>query len=134
MVSDQAIMGYMRVGEKVSVVADHSFCIRQSATVDRTELSETVVISNLKKGWLGDILQILAPLADGAVWIEAVLLSDPCRASHGHVAHQYGLRADDNIRADYAIWTDFNVVGEFSPTIDDCRGMDHSEKAAPGKL
>ena len=134
MISDQAVMGYMGVGEKVAVVADDSFCIRQSATVHRTELSEAVVITDFKKGRLADILQVLASLAERAVRIEAVVLPNLRRSGDGHMVHQHRLRADDNIRADYAIWTDFNVVGEFSPTIDDCRGMDHSEKAAPGKL
>ena len=91
MVSDQAIMGYVRVGEKVSVVADHSFCIRQSATVNRREFSEAVAIADLQKGRFADILQILAPLANGAVWKEAVVLPDFGRPRHGHMAHEHGL-------------------------------------------
>ena len=48
-VSDQAIMSNVGVGEKVVVTADHRSCIRHSATVDGAKFAKAVVIAHLQE-------------------------------------------------------------------------------------
>ena len=65
-VSDDAIMRDVGIGEKVVVASDDRFRIRRGAAIHRAEFAKAIVVADLEKRRLAAILRSWRALADGA--------------------------------------------------------------------
>ena len=81
----------------------------KGATVDRAKFAERIVVSNLKKGRLGGVFQILRALTDRAVWIENIPLPDACGTGYGDMTNEARSASNLDLRADVAEWPDLNI-------------------------
>jgi hypothetical protein len=63
-VPDDAIMGNVRVREKVIVTANDRFCLGHRPAIDGAKLSKAVLIADLQICWLSTIFEVLAALAN----------------------------------------------------------------------
>ena len=90
-------------------MTDDGFCSWKGAAVDRAKFAERVVVSNFQIGRLGGVFQILRALADRAVGIENIPLSDACGTGYGDMANEARSASNLDLRANVAEWPDLNI-------------------------
>ena len=76
MVTDDAVVGDVGVGEKVSVVADFGQGVWSGAAVYGDEFAEAVAVADFEVGGFGDVFEVLGFLTDGAEGVELVACAD----------------------------------------------------------
>ena len=105
-------------------MTDDGFGSWKGAAVDRAKFAERIVVSNLKKGRLGGVFQILRALTDRAVGIKNVPLPNACGTGYGDMANEARSASHLDLRADVAEWPDLNIGVQNRRGVDDRAGMD----------
>ena len=125
MVSDNAVVPDMAVGEKVSVAADRRVRTGSGASIDGAGFAKGIGIANLQVGRLPLVFEILGALPDRRVGKEFVFLSDLGGAidlgvRYFDTADAYGAGHSEQIlsRALRGVGDDILVSTKFGGTFD----------------
>ena len=127
MIADHAVVGDVRVGEKVPAAADDGFRAGQGAAVDRAEFAEGIAVADFEVGRFAGVFEVLCFLSDGGVGKKEIAAADGGRAHHGDVVLEFGVFADDGVGSDDAVGADAGAGMDFGRRIDDGSRVDHSE-------
>ena len=123
-VTDDAVVGDVGVGEKVSVVADFGQGVWSGAAVDGDEFAEAVAVADFEVGGFGDVFEVLGFLTDGAEGVELVACADGGWAVEADVVLEPATGPEGNVGANDGVGADFAVIADLGGRVDDGGGMD----------
>ena len=123
-VADDAVMGDVGVGEEVSSASETCDPLGGRGAVNRDELAEDVPVADFELRRLTRVLKILAPLPDGGVRVELVVVADDGRSGKGDVIVETASLAKNDARPDDAVGSDLGGLADVGRGVDDRRGMD----------
>jgi len=111
-ISDNAIVGRMRVGHKKAVFADLRFTVRSGAAIHGNEFPNNRIVANNKLGFLAGEFQILGRSRNRGSMIYFDILAYSRAVLYRNRRIDNGAFAYNNVILDNRIWPDLNVLGD----------------------
>ena len=119
------VVGDVHTDEESVVVADpRDRPAHLSARMGGDVLAEDVVVADNQFGPAAMVLDVLRRRAQHDAWEQLVVAPEARCAHHRHVVVQPTGIADDNVRPDVTMWTDFDISPQLGFVVDAGTGMD----------
>src|SRR5690606_17239562 len=84
-ITHYAVMGHMTIGHDETVIAYHGFHAVRSALVDSGTLPDRGVVTNMYRGLLSLIFEVLRHGRDYSTWKNVAVFANPCAFHDGYV-------------------------------------------------
>jgi hypothetical protein len=96
--------------DPVVVTQNGDTVVLRRASIDRTELTDSVPVANLQPGYLTGIFLILRIFANGRKLIETVVFAYAGRPPHNDMAVNPGASTDFHVFPDNRVRTNLDIV------------------------
>ena len=123
MITDDAVMGDVGVGEEISITADTGHASRGGGAVNGREFAKSVVGPDLQMSRFGLVFEILRTLTDRAERVKLVAVADHRWAGNHHMTMESASLAERHVGPDDAVGTDERCLADVGRRINDRRGM-----------
>jgi hypothetical protein len=120
-VTDDAIMSHMGIGQKMVPASDDRFLVWAGAAVHGNKLPEIIFIPHLQIGWFPLVFQVLGPPPDGAKGVKEILFSKPTGALEVHMVSQDATLPEFHPLPDHTVRAHLHGRGQLGLGMNDCR-------------
>src|SRR5690625_3115214 len=118
-VSDDAIVGYMRIGEEIVAVADYRKVAVIGRRMDRGKFTENILIADFQTRFAAGVFQILRFEADACVRTKFAISPERLETIDGGVMVYMAAVAERHFATDKCIRSDNAVGTDFCALFDD---------------